>query len=207
MNRMIQPLENRVLLSATLATLTADSAAVTSAIAQTKAAVASLHAAEVSLHSSVVADVKATETKSQKSANLKLNAALTRADNTAAAKITAAESALFAIAKAGSAASVSLGKQLIAHPTKTSIQTAVTKEITKLDTAIAAKELTLSTVTTNTLAAINAVYSDVVIEDPTAASDVTTGQAGVATAESAYTTTAGTVATAVTQLTTDLATA
>jgi hypothetical protein len=206
MNHLLQSLENRVLMSATVATLTADASAVAAASANTKASFASLKAVEGDLYYTVASDVKSTSTKSQKSANLKLNSALIHADLTAEAKILAAETVLSAVAKAGGIVSVALGKAATLHPTSAAVQKAITRETTVLNAAVAAKELALSNAVTKYLGAINTVYSEVAIEDPSAAADITTGEADVAATSASYTATAGTIQTAVTQLTTDLAT-
>jgi hypothetical protein len=204
MSAMIQPLESRVLLSTTTVTLATDVAAVKSAAASAKASLGELHAAEVSLHSTVVDNVLATETKSQKKANLKLNALLNKADTVAAAKITAGEAVLVAGTESRVAVVAGLGKTLITHPTKTTLAGKIATDVSAGETLLSTKLSAFDALVSTELADINAVYSDVAIEDPTAASDISTGEAGVTAAESAYVAAVAGIQTAVTQLGTDL---
>jgi hypothetical protein len=203
MSIFVQALEDRVLMSVTAATLTADATAVLAQITATKTSFATLKASDASFRAGIASQIKLLDTKTNRAANSKLVAALNRNSSVNYAKINSADNALLAAAKSDALAGEAAGKLFLLHPTKTAYQTKVTKEIAILN-ALSTKLTALETAVANASTTGATVYTEVVTANPTLAGAFATGEATGQTNVLAFSNNAALVITDTTQLATDL---
>jgi hypothetical protein len=176
MSRLIESLENRMLMSVTVtaAVLNTDAKALVTAAAQNTVELNALLKSQAALTKAVSATVKADGAAGDKAANAKLLAALSKEFSSSYGKLKAADKALTVLAKSSATSGNSSGKALIAKPTNAALLAKVAKIITALDTTIPTKanaitaaetnvgsstDTTFTTLSTNVPSLVNAIQS------------------------------------------------
>jgi hypothetical protein len=203
MNQLMQALENRRMMSVTTAQLTTDLQTVLTASTATRAALSALHSGDASFRSNLAQSVKMADTKTTRAANNKLLASLSHADGSNYSKITAADNALLAAAKADSTTAIADAKRLLAHPAKAAYQNKVNKDIALL-AAISAKLTALENAILNTATQISPIYSQIVTDIPSVASLVQAAETSGGANTTAFSNAASQVLTDTGSLATDL---
>ena len=204
MSQWIQVLENRQLLTATATVLTSDAAAVNTQISALKTTLASSKSSAKSIQTVLSNDLKSAATKANRASNQKLLAAILRTESSQYAVVFRAENTLITNATSLAKRALADGKALLVHPTKSSNQTKVNKDIVALNTIIPAKVLALQTALASALTAVNNALANVATANPSLATVVQSDELTLAAQTNAISTASAGIGTTSTKFAIDL---
>lgn len=177
MSRFIQPLENRMLLSASNTVLSGD-------LSTVRTDASSVRNGLTGLHANISADLKtlATYVRALKvSSNNKLLVKLNAADAVGYARTTAAQAGLLATGQSLSALLVADAKLLNAKPSNTKLAAKISTDATNLNTKVAAKVNALQTAETNWQSADDSNVTAITSNNPS--STTVSTEAGIVTTD------------------------
>jgi len=204
MSHLIEPLENRVLLSVTPAQLQADAKALVSATTSSNAAFNAVRSGEFGL-------IRAVTSKLNKSGGLignivghTLTAALAGAGKTGYSQIKASQKVLTSSAKSTARLSVARGKALLKNASDTTTQTQVQDLITQLNTTLSNELTSLQTVLQDAGSIIEDAFTAIVAAFPAITSAIGSVAQDVLARSQAFDTALASIPTAASQLAADL---
>ena len=204
MSRLIESMENRVLLSVTPAQLQADAQALVTATSASNAAFNAVRSAEFGLIKSVAANLKHNGGLIGDVVGSALVATLTGAGKTGYTHIQTSQKVLTAKARTTARQSVARGKALLRKSSDTTLQTDVQNLINQLNTAVPDAFSTLQTVLQDAGTAIESAFSAIVAALPGISSEVQSVAQTVLQKTQQFDAALAAIPTAVSQLAADL---
>ena len=204
MSRLIESLEDRVLLSVTPAQLQADAKALVTATASSNAAFNAVHAAEFGLINAVAKNVKHNGGLIGNVVGSALIGALSGAGKTGYARIKSSQKTLTMSAKSTATQSVAKGRALLKDASNSTIATDVQDLITQLSATLPADLSSLQTVLQDAGTVIENAFTAIVAALPGISSAIDAAAQTVLQRSQAFDTALAAIPTAAAQLAADL---